>query len=185
MTTGVPRLTRSAPRSNDGERSVKGGGLRSAPARGGRLLGDSQETWRTQAGAADQAAVDLGYLHEGREIVGRYAPAVENPYVVGGRPVKAAELRPEGSHRGVRPLGRRWPTRADRPDWLVGQDDAFHRRHVGETEAKLAGDHGGGLAGLVLDQRLAYAQDRLQPVGQRGEYLAIDRLVGLAEDVAS
>src|SRR5205085_238628 len=66
-----------------------------------------------------------------------------------------------------------------------GEHDPLERRDVGEAKAELAEADLGGLAGLVLDQRLAHAQDRTQPIEQRCLYLAIDHLVGLTEDVAS
>ena len=84
-------------------------------------------------------------------------------------------------------LGGGCATGADRPDRLVGDDDASQAARIdrGQVGLELALEHGLGLAGVALLLDLADAEDRLQAGEQRRWDLARQRLVGLAEVAAT
>ena len=96
-------------------------------------------------------------------------------------------VRTSRAHR-LRVVRRRGAARADRPDRLVGDD---HRRHLlaRSTPASPARTWPThlclGVARLALLERLADAHDRRHAVREHRLDLAVDQLVGLAEQLAA
>src|SRR5690606_12533373 len=93
----------------------------------------------------------------------------------------------QGGMRRGRVRGGRVLPRADRPDGLVGDDDARHPVGIQPFECgvELAEDDRLDLPRLALLERLSEADDRGESAVQRRCGLAPYVLVRLAEDVAA
>jgi hypothetical protein len=78
------------------------------------------------------------------------------------------QLRAQHTVHVLRLLGRGRAAGADGPHGFVGDDDlAGAMRQLVDHRGQLALDHGFGLAGLALGQRLADADDGRDALGQR------------------
>ena len=131
-------------------------------------------------------AVDLLALHELRDVVRRDAAAVEDAHGLGLRVAEhRGDFAADEGDRLLGVVGGGGAAGADRPDGLVGDDEAVGDARVLEPGARLADEDRLHLAGLALVQRLADAHDRLQADVEHGLHLAVHGLVGLAEDVAA
>jgi peptidyl-prolyl cis-trans isomerase D len=135
--------------------------------------GDGPEIVGDEAGAADEGAVDLG---EAKDLGGVFR--VDRAAVKDARRRRqAAADRPV--HRRDVATGR-GAAGADRPDRLVGDDEAVERRAIRQRALELAGNGCDRVPGVALGQRLADAEDRHEADALRREDLGADLGIGLA-----
>ena len=140
--------------------------------------------------AADEGAVDLGHRHQLGDVAGLHAPAVLDADGVGGGVVVASSRsapRIDAAWSRRRPRGWRcdrcrWPRWARRRRRASAASAAFTPANAA---GDLRGDPVGGGAGLALLERLPHAHDRRHAVLQHRLELLVDRLVGLAEQLAA
>ena len=108
-------------------------------------------------------------------------------HLVGQLAVLGAQLCANDGTAILRVVGSGGAAGADGPDRFIGNRhvDNVACAHVGQPLARLALQHGFGLAGFVFGQRLADAHDWLQPTGEHGPHFLIHQLIALAEDLAA
>src|SRR3990167_6046806 len=97
-----------------------------------RLLHNSNKSWRVQAGAPDERAVDLGLRDEPVHVLGLDAAAVEDPDRL--RDLLRGELREQAAQVPVDLAGlarRRVDSGADRPHRLVRSEE-----HTSELQSQ-------------------------------------------------
>src|SRR2546425_9354037 len=149
---------------------------------------DSRELGRVETRAPDECAVDVGLGHEGVDISGFHAAAIEDADAPGRRVGREAdELAADGVVHFLRLPRGRGAARADRPDRLVGDHAPgdLGGRGAGEGARHLPLDDRGGRVGVPLGERLADADGRRELGGEDGVQAAVHRLVGLAEVLAA
>src|ERR1051326_7398208 len=147
---------------------------------------DVHELVGSEAGAADQGAVDVGLGDERREVVRRDAPAVLDLETLrDGAACQFRDCLPDDGDGRVGPFGSRGATRADGPDWLVGNHDGRQVIDAIQGFSDLVLDDGFGFVGFVLGQGFADTNDRYQRSVQSRFDLAIDQGVVFSEVLAA
>src|SRR6478752_5756705 len=143
---------------------------------------DPAELVDLQAGAPDEASVDVRLLHDPADVRGLDRPAVEDPQAVGRTvAVHLADALADRRADLLRVVRGRHLARADGPDGLVGDHEA--RDLLGgepvERAVELREREGHVLAGLAYVETLPDAHDRGHPGVERLVGLRVDQLVGL------
>jgi hypothetical protein len=129
----------------------------------------------TRAPSTSGDGEDLGRVR------GLHRAAVEQADPVGGTGAEA--VGEPAADMGVDLadlLERRGPAGADRPDRLVGDDEAGGRRALGDRARDLVADDGEGAAGVALRLGLADAHDGEQPGAPGGAGLGQNQRIVLA-----
>src|SRR5262245_51786269 len=140
--------------------------------------GDRQELVGLQARAADQRAVDIGDVHELLGIHRLYRAAVED--------ADALPLRSEARYEPLADKAvdfgdvarRRRKPAADRPNWLIGNDQVPGGRAVRDGAVELRAHHGERAPAVAFATGLADADDRRQSCPPRGQSLGSHIAIG-------
>ncbi len=144
---------------------------------------DLQEV-RFQRRAAHEEAVDIRQLREAGAVLRRHRAAVEDSRAVAHLAAHVAgQPRAQAAVHLVGLLGRGDLAGANRPDGLVGDDDAgpVGGREQRRQRAQLSLAHRQCVARLALRQQLADAEDHLEPHVQRAARLRRAGGVGLLQ----
>ena len=137
---------------------------------------------RVERRPADESAVDVRLREICREIIRLHAAAVENRHVA-----QSAVTSANPGHDAVRLGSVAVLARADRPNGFVGENQTRDLVLVQSVErgARLRDDAVARAPVLALAERLSDGHDRMQSLRERGLDFAIDRLVRLAEVLAT
>ncbi len=140
---------------------------------------DPHEIRGGQARAADEGAVDVRNAHQFGRVAGFHRSAVEDSHPVAHpRQMRVDSLADESMHPGdIMKSGRQ--AGPDRPDWLIGDDEALRGRSDRNGAGQLGGDDRQGLARLSLGPSLADADDRRQTGPEGGVGLVADAFISL------
>src|SRR5690554_2051738 len=134
-----------------------------------RATADVHEILGHQRRPADEPAVDVRHREQAGGVGRLDAAAIQDADAVGGANAALAQARPDEGVHLLRRLRRGGPPGADRPDGLVGDDDAIGRErgHDRRERVDLAPDHRLGLPRFPLLEGLPDAGDHADLVGKR------------------